>query len=115
MYRALRLLSRSRRLLRTPSAGAAVSEEAGTLRRCAPNVARMVSEHLGLGLAGVTFMSACPRCPRGPGRAWAQRPRALLPSAPGRRLQPGVLGLRAPVRDALLWGRMGVRADVPHA
>uniref|UniRef100_H3BJV5 Fumarate hydratase 1 n=1 Tax=Mus musculus TaxID=10090 RepID=H3BJV5_MOUSE len=43
MYRALRLLARSRRLLRVPSAGAAVSGEATTLPRCAPNVARMVS------------------------------------------------------------------------
>lgn len=67
MYRALRLLARSRRLLRAPSAGPAISGEAGTLPRCAPNVARMVSEHLGLGLSGVTFRSTWPRCPRGPG------------------------------------------------
>lgn len=66
MYRALRLLARSRRLLRVPSAGAAVSGEAATLRSCASNVARMVSGHLGLGLPAVTFMSACPGCPRGP-------------------------------------------------
>ncbi|XP_041491173.1 fumarate hydratase, mitochondrial, partial [Microtus oregoni] len=45
MYRALRLLARSRCLLRAPSAGAAISGEAGTLLRCAPNVARMASQN----------------------------------------------------------------------
>lgn len=45
MYRALRLLARSRRLLRVQSAGAAVSGEAATLPRCAPNVVRMASQN----------------------------------------------------------------------
>lgn len=52
MYRSLRLLSRSRRLLRARSAGATVSGEAATILRCAPDGARMVSGHLGLGLPG---------------------------------------------------------------
>lgn len=64
MYRALRLLARSRRLLRVRSASAAVSGETTTLPWCTPNLARMVSGHLGPGLPSVTFKSACPRVAR---------------------------------------------------
>lgn len=113
MYRALRLLARSRRFLRFPSAAAAVSGEAATLPSCASNVARMVSGHLGLGLPAVTFTSACPGCPRG--RRLGSAPAGTLPFRPGRRLQPVVLGLRATLRDALPLGSLGVRADLPNA
>lgn len=113
MYRALCLLARSRRLPRVRSAGAVLSGEAATLPRCAPNVVRMVSGHLGPGLPAVTFMSVCPGCPRGPRPGSA--PAGMLSFRPGCCLQPGVLELRAALGDALLLGSMGVRADLPTA
>lgn len=93
MNRAFCLLARSRRFQRVPSASAVLSGEAATLPRCAPNVVRMVSGHLGPGLPAVTFMSVCPGCPRGPRPGSA--PADMRSFRPGRCLQPGVLELRA--------------------